>query len=158
MRFRSPIQSFSISEDLRESLVWSSVFATPGVPTTVTFLLAILERGTGTKAYRVLRNAHVTNPELEPLEATSRPQQRPSAKGLGRLVIQLAPHPYSTDLDRALRRAAELSIMDRRRVVTIDDLFLSLLTEDCPGRQALESLGKDPTAMRSEMMRTKADY
>jgi hypothetical protein len=34
-------------------------------------------------------------------------------------------------------------------------MFLALLTEDGPAKAALISLGKDPTAMRSEVMRSR---
>jgi hypothetical protein len=34
-------------------------------------------------------------------------------------------------------------------------MFLALLTEDGPAKGALISLGKDPSAMRSEVMRSR---
>jgi len=46
-------------------------------------------------------------------------------------------------------------LLDKRRDLTTDDMFLALLTEDGPAKAALISLGRDPSAMRSEMMRSR---
>ena len=54
-----------------------------------------------------------------------------------------------------LRRVTNLALFDKRRVLTGDDMFLALLTEDGPAKAALISLDKDPSAMRSEVMRSR---
>jgi hypothetical protein len=54
-----------------------------------------------------------------------------------------------------LRRATHLELLDKRRVLTSDDMFLALLNEDGPAKAALISLGTDPSAMRSEVMRSR---
>jgi hypothetical protein len=44
----------------------------------------------------------------------------------------------------------------KAKVVTTDDVFLAMVIEDGPAKEALVSLGMDASAMRSEVMRTRA--
>jgi hypothetical protein len=81
--------------------------------------------------------------------------RRPAAKGLKRLAGRVPGLTHGADFERVLRRATHLVLLDKRRVLTSDDMFLALLTEDGPAKAALISLGKDPTAMRSEVMRSR---
>lgn len=156
MRFKSPIQvgGVSVADDLQRCLGWSTRLAAPQPATSVTFLRAILEAGRGTTAQRVLDDAGVTTLDLEPLEVADRAQQ-PAPKGLRRLASRVPGLTHGADLERVLRRATELVLLDKRRVLTTDDMFLVLLTEDGPAKTALVSLGKDPSAMRSEVMRSR---
>jgi hypothetical protein len=62
---------------------------------------------------------------------------------------------HRADVDRALRRASEQCLLEQRRVVTSDDLFVALLTQDRPAKDTLVSLGMDPSAMRSQVMRSR---
>jgi hypothetical protein len=157
MKFKSPIQvgpMVSVADDLQRCLGWSTALAAPQPATSVTLLLAILEAGRGTTAQRVLDDAGVTTHDLEPLEVAARARQ-PAAKGLKRLARRVPGLTHGADLERVLRRATELAFVDKRRVLTTDDMFLALLTEDGPAKAALISLGKDPSAMRSEVMRSR---
>jgi Clp amino terminal domain, pathogenicity island component len=113
-----------------------------------------VEAGRGTTAQRVLDDAGVTTHDLEPLEVAARAQQ-PAAKGLKRLTSRVPGLTHGADLERVLRRATELALVDKRSVLTTNDLFLALLTDDGPAKAALISLGKDPSAMRSEVMRSR---
>ncbi len=157
MRFRSPIQvgpSVSLADDLQRCLGWSTALAAPQPATSVTLLLAFVEAGAGTTAQRVLDEASVTTHDLEPLEVAARARE-PAAKGLKRLARRVPGLTHGADLERVLRRATNLVLLDKRRVLTSDDMFLALLTEDGPAKAALVSLGKDPSAMRSEVMRSR---
>lgn len=156
MKLRSPIhvKSVSIADDLQRCLGWSTALASPQPATSVTLLLAILEAGRGTTAQRVLDDAGVTAPDVEPLEVAARTGQ-PAAKGLRRLAKRLPGVTHAADLDRALKRAIDLAFVDQRSVVTTDDLFLALLTQAGPARDVLVSLGQDPSAMRTEVMRSR---
>jgi hypothetical protein len=157
MKFKSPIQvgpMVSVADDLQRCLGWSTALAAPEPATSVTLLLAILEAGRGTTAQRVLDDAGVTTHDLEPLEVAARARQ-PAPRGLKRLARRVPGLTHGADLERVLRRATELAFVDKRRVLTTDDMFLSLLTEDGPAKAALISLGKDPSAMRSEVMRSR---
>ena len=156
MKFKSPIQvgGVSFADDLQRWLGWSTALAAPQPATSVTLLLAILEAGRGTTAQRVLDDAGVTTHDLEPLEVAARARQ-PAAKGLMRLAGRVPGLTHGADLERVLRRATHLVLLDKRRVLTSDDVFLALLTEDGPAKAAIISLGKDPSAMRSEVMRSR---
>jgi len=156
MKFTSPIRvgRLSFADDLQRCLAWSTALAAPQPATSVTLLLAILEAGTGTTAQRVLDDAGVTTHDLQPLEVAARAGQ-PAAKGLKRLARRVPGLTHSADLERALRRAANQMSLDKRSVLTSDDMFLALLTEDGPARDALVSLGKEPSAMRSKVMRSR---
>jgi Clp amino terminal domain, pathogenicity island component len=144
----------SVADDLQRCLGWSTALATPEPATSVTLLLAILEAGRGTTVQRVLDDAGVTTHDLEPLEVAARARQ-PAARGLKRLARRVPGLTHGADLERVLRRATELVLLDKGRVLTSDDMFLALLTEDGPAKAALISLGKDPSAMRSEVMRSR---
>jgi hypothetical protein len=156
MRFKSPIQlgGVSFADDLRRCLAWSTALAAPQPATSVTLLRAVLEAGRGTTAQRVLDDAGVTTHDLEPLDVAARARQ-PAPTGLKRLASRVPGLTHSADLERVLRRAVSLAVLDKRRVLTSDDMFLALLTEDGPAIDALVSLGKDPSAMRSEVMRSR---
>lgn len=156
MKFKSPIQSggVSIADDLQRCLTWSTALAAPQPATSVTFLLAIVEAGRGTTAQRVLDDADVATHDLEPLEVAARARQ-PAAKGLKRLAHRVPGLVHGADLERVLRRATELALVDKRSVLTTDDLFLAVLIDDGPAKAALISLGKDPSALRSEVMRAR---
>ena len=156
IKFKSPIQvgGVSFGEDLQRCLGWSTALAAPQPATSVTLLLAILEAGRGTTAQRVLDDAGVTTHDLEPLEVAARARQ-PAAKGLRRLASRVPGLTHGADLERLLRRATNLALLDKRKVLTSDDMFLALLTEDGPAKAALISLRKDPSAMRSEVMRSR---
>ena len=156
MKFKSPIQmgGVSFADDLQRCLGWRTALAAPQPATSVTLLLAILEAGRGTTAQRVLDDAGVTTHDLEPLEVAARARQ-PAAKGLKRLARRVPGLTHGADLEHVLRRATNLVLLDKRRVLTSDAMFLALLTEDGPAKAALVSLGKDPSAMRSEVMRSR---
>jgi Clp amino terminal domain, pathogenicity island component len=157
MKFKSPIQVGRVSfadDDLQRCLAWSTTLAAPEPATSVTLLLAVLEAGRDTTAQRVLDDAGVTTQDLEPLELAARVRQ-PAPKGLKRLASRVPGLTHGADLERVLRRAVGLAVLDNRRVLTSDDMFLALLTEEGPARDALVSLGKDPSAMRSEVMRSR---
>jgi Clp amino terminal domain, pathogenicity island component len=154
MKFKSPIQvgGVSIADDLQRCLGWSTAVAAPQPATSVTLLLAILEAGRGMTAQRVLDDAGVTTHDLEPLELAARARQ-PEPKGLKRLARRVPGLTHGSDLEHVLRRTTELAFLDKRKVITSDDMFLALLTEDGPAKAALITLGKDPSAMRNEVMR-----
>jgi ATP-dependent Clp protease ATP-binding subunit ClpA len=156
MKFKWPIQTMSVSiaDDLQRCLGWSTALAAPQPATSVTLLLAILEAGNGTTAQRVLDEAGVTAHDVEPLEVEARARQ-PAAKGLKRLAGRVPGLTHGSDLERALRQATNLAFVDKRSVLTTDDLFLALLTQDSPARDTLVSLGKDPSEMRTEVMRSR---
>jgi hypothetical protein len=156
MKFRWPIQttSVSIADDLQRCLGWSTALAAPQPATSVTLLLAILEAGSGTTAQRVLDEAGVTAHDVEPLEVEARARQ-PAAKGLKRFAGRVPGLTHGSDLERALRHATNLAFVNKRSVLTTDDLFLALLTQDSPARDALVSLGKHPSEMRTEVMRSR---
>lgn len=156
MKFKSPIQvgGVSVAADLQRCLGWSTSLAAPQPATSVTLLLAILEAGRDTTSQRVLYDAGVTTHDLEPLEEAARARQ-PRAKGLRRLASRVPGLTHGADLERVLRRATDLVLLDKRRDLTTDDMFVALLTEDGPAKAALISLGKDPSAMRSEVMRSR---
>ncbi len=145
MKFKSPIQGgrVSFADDLQRCLGWSTALAAPQPATSVTFLLAIVEAGRGTAAQRVLDDADVTTHDLEPLEVAARARQ-PATKGLKRLARRVPGLIHGADLERVLRRAIELVLVDKRRVLTTDDMFLALLADDGPAKATLVSLGKDP--------------
>jgi Clp amino terminal domain, pathogenicity island component len=155
MKLKWPIQTLSVSiaDDLQRCLGWSTALAAPQ-PTSVTLLLAILEAGNGTTAQRILDEAGVTAHDVEPLEVEARARQ-PAAKGLKRLAGRVPGLTHGNDLERALRQATNLAFVDGRTVLTTDDLFLALLTQDNPARDTLVSLGKDPSEMRTEVMRSR---
>ena len=156
MKFKSPIQvgGVSFADDLQRCLGWSTALAAPQPATSVTFLLAILEAGRGTTAQRVLDDAGVTTHDLEPLEVAARARQ-PAAKGLKRLARRVPGLTYGADLERVLRRAIHLVLLDKRRVPDQRRHVPGPSHEDGPARAALVSLGKDPSAMRSEVMRSR---
>ena len=156
MKFKPPIQvgRVSFADDLQRCLAWSTALAAPHPATSVTLLLAFLEAGTGTTAQRVLDDAGVTTHDLEPLKVATRARQ-PAGKGLKRLARRVPGLTHGADLERALRRATNQMLLDKRSVLTSDDMFLAILMEDGPAKDALVSLGKDPSAMRSELMRSR---
>jgi Clp amino terminal domain, pathogenicity island component len=156
MKVKSPIQvgGVSFADDLQRCLAWSTTLAAPQPATSVTLLLAVLEAGRGTTAQRVLDDAGVTTQDLEPLELAARARQ-PAPKGLKRLASRVPGLTHGADFERVLRRAVGLAVLDKRRVLTSDDMFLALLTEEGPATDALVSLGKDPSAMRSEVIRSR---
>jgi hypothetical protein len=157
MKFKSPIQvgpSVSLADDLQRCLTWSTALAAPQPATSLTLLLAFVEAGRGSTAQRVLDDAGVTTHDLEPLEVAAR-ARHPAAKGLKRLLRRVPGLTHSPDLEQALRRATNLILLERRRVLTSDDVFLALLTENGRAKEALVSLGKNPAAMRSEAMRSR---
>jgi hypothetical protein len=157
MKFKSPIRvgpPVSVADDLQRCLVWSTALAAPQPANSVTLLLAFLKAGTGTTAQHVLDDAAVTTHDLEPLELAARARQ-PAAKGLKRLARRVPGLTHGADLERALRRATNLVLLDQRSILTSDDMFLALLTEHGPAKDALVSLGKDPSAMRNEVMRSR---
>jgi hypothetical protein len=157
VKFKWPIQTLSVSiaDDLQRCLGWSTVLAAPQPATSVTLLLAILEAGNGTTAQRVLDEAGVTARDVEPLEIEARARQ-PAAKGLKRLAGRVPGLTHGSDLERALRQATNVALVDdKRTVLTTDDLFLALLTQDSPARDTLVSLGKDPSEMRTAVMRSR---
>jgi hypothetical protein len=148
------VQSVSTAGDLRQCLAWCTALAAPQPATSVTFLLAIVEAGAGTTAQRVLDDAGVSAHDIEPQEVAARARQ-PAAKGLKRLTRRVPGLTHGSDLERALRQASELCILTERKVVTTDDVFLALLTMDSPAKDTLVSLGADPSAMRTEVMRSR---
>ena len=150
MTFRS-----NIADDLQRCLAWSTALAAPQRPTSVTLLLAILEVGEGSTAQRVMTDAGVTTQGLEPFEVAARDASAGTRRGLKRLVRLPLGLSYGGDGDRAIRLAAELCIMDKRHVITIDDLFLALVMRDRAAQAALISLGTDPSAMRSQVARSR---
>lgn len=141
----------NIAEDLQRCLAWSTALAAPQQPTSVTLLLAILEVGEGSTAQRVMTDAGVTTQALEPFEVAARAAAAGTRRGLKRLVRLPSGLSYGADGDRAIRLAAELCIMDKRHVITTDDLFLALVMRDRAAQAALISLGTDPSAMRSQV-------
>lgn len=158
MKLRSLIQvgpSVSFSEDLQRCLAWTTELATPQVANSITLLIAFLEAGTGTTAQRVLRDAGVTTLELQPLEAAERARQ-PAAKGLKRLAGRVPGLSHAADLESALRQATNRILLEKRTVLTCDDVFLALLTADGPAKDAVVSLGQDPSEMRSQVMDSRA--
>jgi hypothetical protein len=70
-------------------------------------------------------------------------------------ILEAGGLTHGSDLERALRQATNLAFVDRRSVLTTDHLFLALLTQDSPARDTLVSLGKDPSEMRTEVMRSR---
>lgn len=144
----------NIADDLQRCLAWSTALAAPQRPTSVTLLLAILEVGEGSTAQRVMTDAGVTTQALEPFEVAARDAAgtRRGLKGVVRLPSGLS---YGGDGERAIRLAAELCIMDKRHVITTDDLFLALVMRDRAAQAALISLGADPSAMRSQVARSR---
>jgi Clp amino terminal domain, pathogenicity island component len=156
MRFKSPLQvgRVSLADDLQRCLAWSTALAAPQPATSVTLLLSFFEAGRGTIAQRVLDDAGVTTHDLEPLEMAARARQ-PTAKGLKRLARRVPGLTHSAEIERALRRASNQMLLEKRNVLTSDDVFLALLMEDGTAKDALVSLGKDPSAMRSEVMRPR---
>jgi hypothetical protein len=145
MKFKSPIQvgGVSVADDLQRCLGWSTTLAAPQPATSVTLLLAILEAGRGTTAQRVLDDAGVTTHDLEPLEVAARVRQ-PAAKGLKRLARRVPGLTHGADLEHVLRRATELVLLDKRRVLTTDDMFLALLTENGPTESRPRLAGQGP--------------
>jgi hypothetical protein len=144
----------NIADDLQRCLAWSTALAAPQRPTSVTLLLATLEVGEGSTAQRVMTDAGVTTQALEPFEVAARdaPGTRRGLKRLVRLPLGLS---YGGDGDRAIRLAAELCIMDKRHVITTDDLFLALVMRDRAAQAALISQGADPSARRSQLARSR---
>jgi hypothetical protein len=71
--------------------------------------------------------------------------------------IQRLSVSIADDLQRCLGWSTALAAPqpDKRSVLTTDDLFLALLTQDNPARDTLVSLGKDPSEMRTEVMRAR---
>jgi hypothetical protein len=145
----------NIADDLQRCLAWSTALAAPQRPTSVTLLLAILDVGEGSTAQRVMTDAGVTTQALEPFEVAARDAAAGTRRGLKRLVRLPSGLSHGADGDRAIRLAAELCIMDKRHVITTDDLFLGLVMRDCAAQAALISLGTDPSAMRSQVARSR---
>jgi Clp amino terminal domain, pathogenicity island component len=161
MKFRSPIrvESVSYSDDAQRCMGWSTALAAPRRATSVTLLLAILEAGAGTTARRLLVDAGLTTQALEPLEVAARGPERGPRKGLRRLVRLPLGIRQSADYERVVQRAGlqlpvRQGFAQKRRVLTTDDLLLALLMEDGPAKDALVSLGIDPSGLRSELMQS----
>jgi hypothetical protein len=157
MRLRLPIsmESVSFSDDLQRCVGWSTALAAPRPATSVTLLLAILEAGAGTTAQRLLLDAGVTTQALEPFELATRGPEPGRAKGLRRLVRLPLGVRHSADMERVLRRAAEQGFVQKRRLLTADDLLLALVMEDGPAKDTLVSLGVDPGGLRSALMQAR---
>ena len=61
---------------------------------------------------------------------------------------------HAADLESALRQATNRILLEKRTVLNCDDVFLALLVAPGPAKDALVSLGKDPSEMRARMMQS----
>jgi hypothetical protein len=58
-------------------------------------------------------------------------------------------------MERVLRRAVGQSLVQKRSVLTADDLLLALVMEDGPAKDTLVSLGIDPSGLRRQLMQSR---
>jgi hypothetical protein len=135
----------SFSDDLQRCIGWSTALSAPRPATSITLLLAILEAGAGTTAQRLLIDAGLTTQTLEPFELAARGPEPEPASGLRRLIRAPLGVRHSADMERVLRRAAEQGFIQKRSILTTDDLLLALVMEDGPAKDTLAALGIDPS-------------